>query len=60
MKRTLMIGDTTHDGQMAINAGAGSVAVRYGAHSAAELAALEPLFMAATVAELHAWLVENA
>ena len=60
MKRTLMIGDTTHDLQMAINAGAGSVAVRYGAHAAAELVALEPLYLAASVAELHAWLGENA
>ena len=60
MKRTLMIGDTTHDLQMAINAGAGSVAVRYGAHSAAELAALTPLFTAASVTELHAWLADNA
>ena len=60
MKRTLMIGDTTHDLQMALNAGAGSVAVRYGAHSAAELAALQPLFMAASVTELHAWLTDNA
>ena len=60
MKRTLMIGDTTHDLQMALNAGAGSVAVRYGAHSAAELAALQPLFTAASVTELHAWLADNA
>ena len=60
IKRTLMIGDTTHDLQMAINAGAGSVAVRYGAHTPAELAALEPLYMAASVTELHAWLSKNA
>ena len=60
MKRTLMIGDTTHDLQMAINAGAGSVAVRYGAHSAAELDALAPLYLAASVAELHVWLSDNA
>ncbi|MGE5650072.1 HAD-IA family hydrolase [Noviherbaspirillum sp. UKPF54] len=58
--RTLMIGDTTHDLQMAINAGASSVAVRYGAHSAAELQALNPLYAAGTVGELHAWLNENA
>lgn len=60
MKRTLMIGDTTHDLQMAINAGAGSVSVRYGAHSAAELAALNPMFSAGSVPELHAWLIEHA
>ncbi len=60
MKRTLMIGDTTHDLQMAINAGAGGVGVRYGAHSASELSALQPLFLAGSVAELHAWLREHA
>lgn len=59
MKRTVMIGDTTHDLQMAINAGAGGVAVHYGAHSAQELRALSPLYAADNVAQLHAWLAEN-
>lgn len=58
--RTLMIGDTTHDLQMAINAGASGVAVHYGAHSAAELQALNPLYAANSVGELHTWLSENA
>lgn len=58
--RTLMIGDTTHDMQMAINAGASGVAVHYGAHSALELQALSPLYAANSVSELHAWLNENA
>ena len=31
-QRTLMIGDTTHDLQMAVNAGCASVGVSYGAH----------------------------
>jgi phosphoglycolate phosphatase len=31
-ERTLMIGDTTHDLQLAANAGTASVAVSYGAH----------------------------
>jgi phosphoglycolate phosphatase len=60
MKRTLMIGDTTHDLQMALNAGAGGVAVHYGAHSAQELAVLNPLFAANSVGELHTWLSINA
>lgn len=60
MKRTLMIGDTTHDLQMAINAGAASVAVQYGAHAPAELTVLAPRFMASTVRELHSWLTDNA
>lgn len=60
MQRTVMIGDTTHDLQMAINAGAAGIAVHYGAHSAPELEALNPLFAATSVAELHAWLSEHA
>ena len=60
IKRTLMIGDTTHDLQMARNAGAAGVAVHYGAHTPAELALLNPLFAANSVAELHAWLTANA
>jgi phosphoglycolate phosphatase len=31
-ERTLMMGDTTHDLQMAVNAGCASVGVSYGAH----------------------------
>lgn len=60
MERTLMIGDTTHDLQMAINAGAAGVGVRYGAHPEAQLQALHPLFIAASTSELHAWLTEQA
>ncbi|WP_334187464.1 HAD-IA family hydrolase [Noviherbaspirillum sp.] len=58
--RTVMIGDTTHDLQMAINAGAAGIAVHYGAHPSDELKALNPIFAADSVAELHAWLGENA
>ena len=60
IRRTVMIGDTTHDLQMAINAGAAGVGVHYGAHSAVELEALNPSFVASSVAELHAWLSEHA
>ena len=35
-ERTLMIGDTTHDLQLALNAGTHSVAVSYGAHEPAD------------------------
>jgi phosphoglycolate phosphatase len=59
-KRTLMIGDTTHDLQMAVNAGCASVGVSYGAHEPGDFHALEPLFVAHTVAELRAWLLKNA
>ena len=60
MKRTVMIGDTTHDLQMAINAGSAGVAVHYGAHTKAELAALAPIFAADSVQTLHNWLIGNA
>lgn len=58
--RILMIGDTTHDLQMALNAGCSSVAVSYGAHEPATFAVLNPLHIAHTVLDLHAWLQVNA
>lgn len=60
MQRTVMIGDTTHDLQMAINAGAAGIAVHYGAHPPDQLLALSPIFAAHSIADLHAWLNENA
>lgn len=59
LKRTVMIGDTTHDLQMAINAGATPLAVDYGAHPISELNALQPVFTASSVVQLHAWLNDN-
>lgn len=56
-ERTLMIGDTTHDLQMALNAGCASVGVSYGAHEPAAFDELKPLFVAHSVAALHDWLV---
>jgi phosphoglycolate phosphatase len=58
--RTLMIGDTTHDLQMALNAGCPSVGVSYGAHEPAAFVALRPRFVAHSVRELHDWLLINA
>lgn len=58
--RVLMIGDTTHDLQMALNAGCASVGVSYGAHESASFDALKPLFVAHSVADLHAWLGAHA
>ena len=60
MKRTVMIGDTTHDLQMALNAGATSIAVHYGAHPEHEFLAYQPVFAAKSVPELHQWLIDNA
>lgn len=54
--RTVMIGDTTHDLQMAINAGVAAVGVGYGAHPANSLEALAPRYVAPDVASLAAWL----
>jgi len=59
-ERTLMIGDTTHDLQMARNAGCASVGVSYGAHEPGGFAVLEPEAVVHSVSELHAWLAANA
>lgn len=57
--RILMIGDTTHDLQMALNAGCASVGVSYGAHEPSNFAVLNPLHVAHSVQDLHQWLVAN-
>jgi len=57
---TLMIGDTSHDVQMAHNAGVPAVAVSYGAHPRSGLDALSPLQCLDSVPELAAWLKQNA
>jgi len=56
---TLMIGDTSHDLELARNAGASAVAVTYGAHTAESLVAFAPLAMVSSIAELGAWLRAN-
>ena len=58
--KTLMIGDTTHDLQMAINAGVASVAAAYGAHPREQLMALRPLACIDQPQELWHWLKHNA
>lgn len=59
-ERLLMIGDTTHDLQMAVNAGCVSVGVSYGAHEPDAFHALQPLAVVHSVRELHDWLLHNA
>jgi phosphoglycolate phosphatase len=59
-ERTLMIGDTTHDLQLAQNAGTPRVAVSFGAHDHETFAEHGPLFVAHSTQELHQWLVNNA
>ncbi|MDO9449519.1 MAG: HAD-IA family hydrolase, partial [Rugosibacter sp.] len=53
---TLMIGDTTHDLQMAKNARTHGLGVTYGAHPRPMLEAEAPLFCAEDVSQLAAWL----
>jgi phosphoglycolate phosphatase len=58
-ERTLMVGDTSHDLELARNAGAPSVAVSYGAHSAETLARFAPLAIVDSVAQLRAWFTRS-
>ncbi|MCG2595259.1 HAD-IA family hydrolase [Ramlibacter sp. XY19] len=58
-ERTLMIGDTTHDLQMALNAGCASVGVTYGAHEPHGFEALQPRSVVHSVRELHDWLLAH-
>ena len=57
--RTLMIGDTTHDLQLAANAGAAAVGVSYGAHEPETFAEFAPRHVAHSTAELSDWLASN-
>jgi phosphoglycolate phosphatase len=59
-ERTLMIGDTTHDLQLARNAGTASVGVSFGAHEPEAFEAFGPLAVVHSTDELHRWLLENA
>ena len=58
-ERTLMIGDTTHDLQMAVNAGVPAVGLTYGAHPREELERLTPLACVGSFAELMQWLKQD-
>ena len=58
-ERTLMVGDTTHDLQLAVNAGCPSVAVSFGAHAHAEFAGHRPLHVAHSTRDLHDWLIRH-
>ena len=59
-RRALMVGDTTHDLDLAANAGVEAVAVSYGAHAAALLETRPARARCASVAELHRWLTTHA
>jgi phosphoglycolate phosphatase len=57
--RTLMIGDTSHDLDMAKAAGVDALAVTYGAHPEQGLRACEPLGCISDVHSLREWLTKN-
>ncbi len=58
--RVLMIGDTTHDLQLAENAGVAAVGVTYGAHAADKLTQHQNETIVDDVAQLAAWLHQYA
>ena len=56
----LMIGDTSHDLEMARAAGVDALAVTYGAHAEEGLRSCQPRACVASVAELSRWLNQHA
>ena len=58
-EQVLMVGDTSHDLQMAAAAGVDAVAVSYGAHARENLLACGPLGCVSSVEELRQWLTRN-
>jgi phosphoglycolate phosphatase len=59
-RSTVMIGDTSHDLLMAINAGVDALAVTYGAHPHNHLAEHKPAACLHSVKELDQWLLNFA
>ena len=58
--RALMVGDTTHDLQMAINAGVDALGMTHGAHPVEQLRELKPLALLDDFTGLRAWLAAHA
>jgi len=58
--QALMVGDTSHDLEMAKSAHVDAIAVTYGAHPEARLRELQPRAVAASVEELGSWLARHA
>ena len=57
--RALMVGDTTHDLQMAINAGVESLGMTHGAHPEHQLRELKPLALLDDFEALREWIKVN-
>jgi phosphoglycolate phosphatase len=58
-RRAVMVGDTTHDLDLAANAGIDAVSVSYGAHHGELLETRPAKARASSVAELHRWLATH-
>ncbi|MBV1776050.1 HAD-IIIA family hydrolase [Burkholderiaceae bacterium DAT-1] len=58
-RRTIMVGDTTHDLNMALNAKADALGVTYGAHPVEALHQCKPLAVLDRFTEVDAWLRAN-
>lgn len=58
-ERTLMIGDTTHDLQMALNAGAHGLAITHGAHPLAALLECRPVGVVDSISDLSDWIKKS-
>jgi phosphoglycolate phosphatase len=56
---TLMIGDTSHDLEMARAAGVDALAVTYGAHAEQSLRSCSPRACVGSVPELSRWLTDH-
>lgn len=59
-EHTLMVGDTSHDLQLAANAGTAALAVGYGAHPPESLHAFGPLAVLPSMQALDHWLRDHA
>ena len=59
-EKSLMIGDTTHDLNMAHAAGVAAAAITHGAHEREALAVCKPLLMVQSIRELQDWLLPAA
>jgi phosphoglycolate phosphatase len=58
-EQVIMVGDTSHDLNMANNAGVHGLAVTYGAHPEEELLRCAPAGVVQDVPSLHRWLMER-
>jgi phosphoglycolate phosphatase len=59
-EQVLMIGDTTHDLQMAANAGVDAIGMKHGAHPEEHLSMLRTVALLNDFAELRDWLATHA